>query len=108
MDKKQFGQKLKELRLSKGFTQFKLAEAVDMHEKHISRIEAGVYFPSFDNFIKIMEILDLDWKDFEVSIKNTEQNSLKNKAFRIIQESNDKELKVIVPVLEQLQKSLKD
>ena len=108
MDKKQFGLRLKELRLSRGLTQFELAESVDMHEKHISRIESGVYFPSFDNFLRIMDVLQLEWKDFEFQTEYSEINSLKNKAFKIIQRASDKDLKVMVAVLEQLQKSLKD
>ena len=107
MNKKLFGQRLKELRLKKGMTQFELAEAVEMHEKHISRIEAGIYFPTFDNFVKIMETLDLEWKDFDVNTK-LENNSVKNKAFKIIQRANEKELKIYVTVLEQLQKTLKE
>ena len=107
MNKKIFGQKLKELRQKRGMTQFELAEAVDMHEKHISRIEAGVYFPTFDNFVKIMKVLNLEWKDFDQN-NIIENNSLKNKAFKIIQRANEKELKIFVAILEQLQKSLKD
>lgn len=107
MNKKLFGLRLKELRLKKGMTQFELAEAVEMHEKHISRIEAGIYFPTFDNFVKIMETLELEWKDFDVNTK-LENNSVKNKAFKIIQRANEKELKIYVTVLEQLQKTLKE
>lgn len=107
MNKKQFGQRLKELRLSRGITQFELAEAVDMHEKHISRIESGIYFPTFDNFMKIMTVLNIEWKDFDISTPS-ENNELKNKAFKIIQRAGEKELKIYLAVLEQLQKSLKE
>lgn len=107
MEKRQFGQKLKELRLQRGMTQFELAESVDMHEKHISRIESGIYFPTFDNLLKIMEVLNLEWKDFDLKTL-PENNSLKNKAFKIIQRAGEKELKIYTSILEQLQKTLKD
>ena len=107
MNKKQFGQRLKELRMQRGMTQFELAEAVDLHEKHLSRIESGVYFPTFDNFMKIMQVLNLEWKDFDTK-ETRENNSLKNKAFKIIQRASEKELKLYVTTIEQLQKSLKD
>lgn len=107
MNKKQFGQKLKELRLQRGMTQFELAEAVEMHEKHISRIESGIYFPTFINFMKIMEALDLEWKDFDPKT-TPENNSLKNKAFKIIQRAEEKELKIYTSLLEQLQKTFKE
>ena len=55
MDKLNFGKKIQELRKAKGLTQAKLAELVDMHEKHISRIESGKYLPNSDNLIKIFK-----------------------------------------------------
>lgn len=107
MNKKQFGQRLKELRLKSGMTQFELAEAVNLHDKHISRIESGIYFPTFDNFMKIMKTLNLEWKDFDIDTP-VENNPMKNKAYKIIQRANEKELLIYTSILEQLQKSLKE
>lgn len=90
-------------------TQFELAEVVNLHEKHISRIEAGVYFPTFDNFMKILEVLNIKWRDFDFEVEITEENSsLKNKAYKILQRANEKELKILVAMLEQLSKSLRE
>ena len=107
MDKKQFGRKLKEFRISRGLTQFELAEAVDMHDKHLSRIEAGIYFPTFDNFMKILDVLNVEWKDFD-SKQSFDNNSLRTKAFKIIQRADEKELKIYTTALEQLKKALKE
>ena len=38
---KKFGMNLKIQRLKRGYTQEKFAEIVDMHEKHIGKIETG-------------------------------------------------------------------
>jgi len=107
MNKKDVGNKIKEFRTLKGMTQAELAEAVDMHEKQISRIEAGVHFPTFDNFVKILEILEVEMKDFDLEIK-VKKNSLRNKAQKIINRATDSELKYYIAILEQLQKCLKD
>lgn len=107
MNKKDVGRKIKEFRNQKGITQAELAESVNMHEKQISRIEAGVHFPTFDNFVKILECLDVGMKDFDIDIKK-EKNSLKDKVQKIINRANDKELKCYIAILEPLQKCLKE
>ena len=107
MNKKDIGRKLKEFRNLKGMTQAELAEAVNMHEKQISRIEAGVHFPTFDNFIKILECLGVEMKDFDINIK-IENNPLKRKAQKIINRASDKELEYYIIILESLQKWTKN
>ena len=46
-DKKIIGNKFKEYRKSKQLTQFELAEKVGLNEKQISRIEAGLNYPTY-------------------------------------------------------------
>ena len=104
MNKKDIGQKIKEFRNRKGLTQAELAEAVHMHEKQISRIEAGVHFPTFDNFVKILEILDVGLKDFDIP---KPQEDLRQKALRIIRQADNRDLIFYTPVLEALQKCIK-
>lgn len=49
MDKdSSFGKKLKQIRISKGLSQAKLAEMADVHEKPISKIETGRFHPNFE------------------------------------------------------------
>jgi len=43
MCKNTFWEKLKQIRKSKCLTQEKLAELAEVHEKHISKLETGVY-----------------------------------------------------------------
>jgi len=107
MDKKDIGRKIKEFRSLKGMTQAELAESVEMHEKQISRIEAGVHFPTFDNFVKILDALGVEMKDFDMSVK-IKKNTPRDKAQKIINRATDSELKYYVGILEQLQKCLKD
>ena len=55
--KRNIGSRIKHLRTARGFTQATLAEAVGVSTEAISNIERGVNFPSFENLIKIAEIL---------------------------------------------------
>ena len=58
-DKYFIGRKLKSFRKKRGLTQAELAEMVDMSEKHISKIEAGIHIPSISAFFKIVNELDI-------------------------------------------------
>ena len=55
--KQNIGLRIKHLRTVWGFTQATLAEAVGISTEAISNIERGVNFPSFENLVKIAEIL---------------------------------------------------
>lgn len=58
--KKVFGLRIKELRNKKKLTQFKLAEALGIDEKHLSHIETGRSFPKSDLIEKLAKELDVD------------------------------------------------
>ena len=59
-DKKIIGNKFKEYRKSKQLTQFELAEKVGLNEKQISRIEAGLNYPTYLTFVKLLDVLDVN------------------------------------------------
>ena len=52
--KEKIGEKIKKVRMLRGITQHDLAEKVGLTEKQISKIETGVHYPKFQNFIKRM------------------------------------------------------
>ena len=54
-----FGQNLKYLRKSKGYTQEQLSEKINIDIRQYSRIETGKGFPSLATLEKICEILDI-------------------------------------------------
>jgi len=58
--KKLLGERIKELRKKKGFTQDKLAEIVEIDSKHLSRIECGSNFPSLELLNKISTTLEIE------------------------------------------------
>ena len=61
--KKKFGQRLKELRKSRQWTQEQLAEKVGVDTKHISFLETGRNFPSSDLLEKFKNVFQVDYKD---------------------------------------------
>ncbi len=102
-DKNFIGQKIKAQRKRLNLTQFELAEKVDMHEKQISRIEAGTNHPTFDNFIKIINTLGLKLSDFDAKEK---PNKLKDDLIFIINNSTNKEIKIYLDLIKSLKKNL--
>jgi len=107
MDKLLIGRKIKAARNAKGLTQAQLAEAVSLHEKHISRIESGKYLPTLENIIKIFKFLKIDLCvcDIDSNIEEKE-NILKTEFLKIINNSSDNELEFYLGLLKQAQKGL--
>ena len=58
--KKYFGKRLREIRLSKEFTQEKMAEKIGIQPENYSRLENGLSFPKPENLVKISEILEVE------------------------------------------------
>lgn len=71
-------------RLSSGLTQSQLAEAVDMDEKQLGKIERGLHYPNVVTFLKIIKKLNINVENFyksKTSFSNHENlNSLLQKA----------------------------
>lgn len=58
-----FPQRLKELRLKKGLTQQEIADLVHVNRVTYTNWEKGKREPSFENIVKLADLLDvsLDW-----------------------------------------------
>ena len=52
-DQKEFGKRLKEIRLIRGMTQEELAEMLNINKQHVSRMERGVTACSIDLLIEL-------------------------------------------------------
>ena len=58
------GEKIKELRESKGISQYRLAELTGINRSTINRYENGsIQKISFDNLLKICKALEIDIKE---------------------------------------------
>lgn len=102
-NKKFIGEKIKQQRKRLKLTQFELAERVGIHEKQLSRIEAGLHYPSLENFIKILRVLKINLCEFE---ENKEINPLKEDIFQLINESSDNELKIYKDIILSIKRNL--
>lgn len=102
-EKKYIAQIIQNARKEKGLKQSQLAEKIGISEKHLSKIETGRNYPALDNFLRIIEVLDLSLKDF--GLKDNGRNS-EQKEFlqRIINTSSEKQLNVYADIINTLQK----
>jgi len=61
--RKLLGERIRELRKAKGYTQEQLAELVGVEPRHISRVEGGYSSPSIDRLARVSEVLGVPIKD---------------------------------------------
>lgn len=87
--KKQLGQRIKEIRKSKGLTQEKLAEIVGIGTSNISYIETGKFAPSIENFERIAEALDVEPHELYM-FSSKSINEIKKELFNALE--NDDEM----------------
>ncbi|MBO5953532.1 MAG: helix-turn-helix transcriptional regulator [Oscillospiraceae bacterium] len=59
MEKTALGQRIREARLKKSYTQQALAEQAGIGNVYLGEIERGLKMPSLNSFIKIIEALDI-------------------------------------------------
>lgn len=104
-----FGNKLRELRKAKGYTQQALAEKAGIDEKHLSRIENGKYFPTFTTLNKLLNALGATLDEVGLNLEEIKinTNSLMAKALQILNSAkDDTELKCYLDSLKATQKAL--
>lgn len=78
MDKKFFGQKIKNLRKLNHYTQEKLSELIDIDVRQVARIEAGESLPSVETLLKMATVLSVTPNDL-IYFVNQEETDVKNK-----------------------------
>lgn len=88
-DKKFIGKIIKNARKKAKFSQAELAEKIDMNEKNLGNIERGEQYPLLNNFLRIIEALNLSLSDFGVNVKISDNPVLKNLISNILLSSQD-------------------
>ncbi len=90
------GNKVRQLRKEKGYTQGQLAKLIGTDDKHISKIENGIHLPTYKTLKKLSEVLNFNLKDMNsisVKINSKMQNPIYNKILKILNSAkNEKEL----------------
>lgn len=102
-EKEYIGKKIKEYRRKKKFSQAELAEKVGLSDKHIGRIEAGRFFPTFLNFLKILKILDISLSEFGLSLDENLSNE-REEFLKLIYGLSEKEVISYLKIIKVLKK----
>lgn len=76
MNRKLFGQKVKNLRKLHNFTQEKMSELIDIDVRQVARIEAGESLPSVETLQRMAKILAVTPNDL-LNFEDNETNSIK-------------------------------
>ncbi len=73
-NRRAFGTRLRDLRLARGLSQERLAEAADLHRNHVGTIERGERSVGLDTILSLAAALDVppaslfeDWQESEQS-----------------------------------------
>ncbi|MDR1583645.1 MAG: helix-turn-helix domain-containing protein [Prevotellaceae bacterium] len=82
--RKRIGERIKELRLMKGFTKQKLAKLTDISSASITRMEAGRHSVGIDTLTRIAHVLDSTLEIVENGILRVEDGEWGNDRERIL------------------------
>ena len=104
-DKKYIAKIIQNARKQKGLKQSELAEMIGISEKHLSKIETGNNYPALNNFLKMVQILDLSLKDFGLN-DNSQLSEQKAYIQKIINTSSEKQLNTYAEVINVLSKHI--
>lgn len=101
-DKKIIGLKIKHYRKLRNFTQAEIAEKVNISEKHLSKIETGVHYPSLAIFFNICEILEIPLGEFCINIPQEEEKAERVELFKDILALDDAETEFVLDAVKLL------
>lgn len=101
-DKKLLGKKIQEIRKSRGLTQERLAEIVEMEPNSISIIESGRNFPTLSNLVKIANALGVGLSDFFAYDYLNSSEELKKIILEKIETMDEKGLKNLFKYIKML------
>lgn len=97
MNRKVFGQKIKNLRKLHSLTQEKLSEIIDIDVRQVARIEAGESLPSVETLINISEVLKVTPNDLLEFLNqdDSKKNRLKSDIYDILSLAKTEQLELI-------------
>ena len=97
--KKDFGQRIKELRNKKGITQYQLAEMVGIDPKHMSHIETGRSFPKADLIEKFANALEIEYPELFNTQHLEDREIIFKKLINYLKKASDSEMQVIYKLI---------
>ena len=102
-DKKFIGNIIKNARKNAKYSQAQLSELIGMCDKNLGNIENGKQFPAVNNFLKIIEVLNLSLEDFGVR-QVKEQNPVLNGLFETVLNSSEEKRNMYLDILKIIDK----
>ena len=106
--KELLGERIRELRKSRGLTQEQLAELIDVEQKHVSRLELGKSFPTIERLERLAHALDIPLRDFFDFNHLADSNTLTQNIEEILAGLNEENTKIFYKMLISVAKSLQD
>ncbi len=100
--KQLLGMRIKEFREKRKLTQDKLAESVGIDSKHLSRIENGRNYPSFETLEKILESLDISYEEIFKYSHFLDKEFLITSINKKISTLNDEKLRFLYKIINEL------
>jgi len=100
--KKEFANKLKQIRRKKGLTQEKLAELVGVAPRHISFIETAKSFPSADLIEKICKVLKINYSELFKFEENLSRDDMIAKITQIAKNLEEDSLRCLYKIASEL------
>lgn len=86
-------------------TQHDLAEKIGVTEKQISKIETGIHYPKFENFVKILDSLNISLKEFSEDLEQDKELSPQQKSLlKLFNKLSDIEIDYVLTVAKQLER----
>lgn len=99
IDYTDIGQRIKQKRIEKKFTQEKLSELIGVGASHMSHIESGKTVPSMEVFIAICNVLNCSADELLCREIRTAQPILKNWLTDLIDDCDSTETKILTDLL---------
>ena len=102
----EIGKLIKEYRNLAGYTQFELAEIINIDDRQMSKIERGVHYPSVPTFLKLIKILQIDITKLSGEILPEKMSAGRTKLLRFARTSDENKIKLanqIIDLIEQAQ-----
>lgn len=97
--KELLGARIKELRKTRGLSQDRLSEKIKIDPKHLSRIEVGKSYPSFDTAERIANALGVEMKDLFEFMHHAGSKGLSQDIHRLLQDADEEKLRLILKII---------
>ncbi|BCS52632.1 helix-turn-helix domain-containing protein [Geobacter sp. SVR] len=102
------GERIRELRRSRGLTQEQFADLIGVEQKHVSRLELGKSFPPIERLEKIAEALQVPLRNIFDFVHLADQEARTASLDEMMKQLNEENQKIAYKVFNCLVRSLQD